>query len=142
MKTYYRILSYVKPYWKHLALSMVCTILYALLNGASVYLTIPLLDTLFQESANKNQQESVESTETSQNIIPDFIREPAQNVVDSFKDYIFEGDISDVLIKICHADFSCFPRQKYFCLPAGVFSSLRGTGRDKRFTQCGLQSLA
>ena len=134
MKTYYRVLSYVKPYWKHLLLSMGCTILYALLNGASVYLTIPLLDTLFQESANKEQTENVESNDASQNIIPEFIREPAENVIDNFKDYIFEGDISDVLIKICLLILIAFLGKNIFAYLQAYFLAYveQGVIRDLR----------
>ncbi|MHB8906117.1 MAG: hypothetical protein ACYC6D_08335, partial [Melioribacteraceae bacterium] len=49
MKTYYRVLSYIKPYRKHLTASVLFSILYALLNTVSVYLLIPLLNTLFEE---------------------------------------------------------------------------------------------
>lgn len=58
MKTYLRLLSYIKPYWKHLSASIIFTILFALLNGASVYLTIPLLDTLFIGKTTAGQTSS------------------------------------------------------------------------------------
>lgn len=134
MKTYYRILSYVKPYWKHLTLSMICTILYALLNGASVYLTIPLLDTLFQESANKEKTDAVQSDDAAQNIIPEFIREPAGNLVESIKEYIFDGDISDVLIKICILILFAFMGKNIFAYLQAYFLAYveQGVIRDLR----------
>lgn len=102
MKTYWRILSYVKPFWKHLSVSVICSILYALLNGASVYLTIPLLDTLFQESGEA-QQEVVESQPEADvpGIIPDFISSTINSVVESFQNFIFSGSTVDTLFKIC-----------------------------------------
>ncbi|MCF8261378.1 MAG: ATP-binding cassette domain-containing protein [Melioribacteraceae bacterium] len=101
MKTYFRILTYVKPFWKHLTISVLCTILYALLNGASIYLTIPLLDTLFQQKQNVeiNDEQKVGLNETD--ILPESITEDLSSVKKSFNDFVFDGSISEVLIRIC-----------------------------------------
>lgn len=100
MKTYLRVLSYIKPYWKHLSASVLCTILFALLNGTSVYLTIPLLDTLFQQNENQvgNSTSSVEKTS---GILPGFINDFKENVSDAFNNYVFSGSKIDALVKIC-----------------------------------------
>jgi len=102
MNTYLRILSFVKPYWKHLIVSFVFTILFAVLSGVSIYLTIPLLDTLFQESSNKNivinQSTGVES---AAGITPDFIENIKNEITTSFNNYILSGEKTDILIKIC-----------------------------------------
>lgn len=42
-----RILYYVRPYGGKLGLSVVCSVLYSIFSGLSIYLTIPLLETLF-----------------------------------------------------------------------------------------------
>ncbi len=42
-----RILGLTRPYWKHISASVVLTVFYSLLSGASIYLFIPLLDILF-----------------------------------------------------------------------------------------------
>ena len=120
MNIYLRILNYVRPYWKHLTLSMICTILYALLSGASVYLTIPLLDTLFQESTvtqtdstgtvavmpslNAVQQQNHESgtgTVKQDDSIFGWVSETIDGVVNSIKSFILSGDSTEILIKIC-----------------------------------------
>ena len=100
MKTYLRILKFVKPYWKHLASSVACTILYALLNGASVYLTIPLLDTLFQESGSQ-QVVQQEITGDNTTFLPDWLVHTAESIVDSFKEFVFSGSQTEILFKIC-----------------------------------------
>ncbi|MFO7448251.1 MAG: ABC transporter transmembrane domain-containing protein [Ignavibacteriaceae bacterium] len=102
MKTYLRILTYVKPYWKHLTLSMVFTILFAVLNGASVYLTIPLLDTLFQESSVQ-QTASAEpgSVEKATSILPGWVQEIGEGISSTFNDFVFSGNKLDALVKIC-----------------------------------------
>ena len=69
MNTYRRILEFVYPYWKHIIVSVVCTLLYSILHGASVYLSIPLLDTLFQQSENVTEKISQTTNITDINIV-------------------------------------------------------------------------
>lgn len=99
MNTYKRVLKYVKPYWKHLTISVLCTFLFAALNGASVYLTIPLLDTLFQESsAPENRTEQLSDASS---ILPSWLVTIKDDIVNSFNDYVFEGGKMEALFKIC-----------------------------------------
>jgi len=98
MVTYFRILKYVKPYWKHLLISVVCTILFAALNGASVYLTIPLLDTLFQETVH---QEVTPKTDKDAGFLPEWINNLGSDLSDWFNKFVFSGDNIEALIKIC-----------------------------------------
>ncbi len=100
MKTYFRLLEFVKPYWRHISLSVVFTIFYALLNGASIYLTIPLLDTLFQQ--NKNSAVVRQTTAAhSTSVLPHWITNWVNSLAAEFKHFIFSGSINDVLLKIC-----------------------------------------
>lgn len=101
MKTYFRILQYVKPYWKHLLLSIIFTIFFALLNGISVYLTIPLLDTLFQESSRKQTVEQVSPIEKASGILPDWISKLGSDITNSFNEFVLSGTKSEALLKIC-----------------------------------------
>lgn len=101
MKTYFRILNFVKPYWKHLGLSVIFTILFAALNGISVYLTIPLLDTLFQESIKKETTEQPAAIETAGSILPDWLVKIGDEISRSFNAFVFSGDKTEALLKIC-----------------------------------------
>lgn len=101
MKTYFRILQYVKPYWRHLLLSIIFTIFFALLNGISVYLTIPLLDTLFQESSRKQTVEQVSPIEKASGILPDWISKLGNDITNSFNEFVLSGSKSEALLKIC-----------------------------------------
>lgn len=102
MQTYYRILSYVKPYWRHLLLSMMCTTLFALLNGASIYLAIPLLDTLFQQQEVETVEEKPDTiAEIGEEVIPDWFTSTLANAKNTFFDFIFSGTEVDSLLKIC-----------------------------------------
>lgn len=82
-----------------MSLSVICTIMFALLNGLSIYLSIPLLSTLFNE-----QKEVVQQTDTQEfndTFLPDFIDRTVTNITRGFNDYIFAGDKYDVLLKVC-----------------------------------------
>lgn len=122
MNTYLRIISYVKPYWKHLVLTFLFTIFYALLNGASVYLTIPLLDTLFQESASRKVPQQTQ-IEQAKSILPDWIQDIQHSVTESFNQYILSGDKADVLIKICVVILIAFLFKNIFAYLQGYFMS-------------------
>jgi subfamily B ATP-binding cassette protein MsbA len=100
MKTYYRILSFILPYWKYLSASIIFTVLYALLNGVSVYLTIPLLDTLFQEGGKK-QVSQVTLNQFNSNHITNWFTRTTENLSNSFNKYMFMGSSKDILFKMC-----------------------------------------
>lgn len=122
MNTYLRIISYVKPYWKHLVLTFLFTIFYALLNGASVYLTIPLLDTLFQESATKKVQQQSQ-IEQAKSFLPDWVQNIQHSVTQTFNNYILSGDKADILIKICFVILIAFLFKNIFAYLQGYFMS-------------------
>ncbi len=58
MKTYRRILRYVKPYWAPLAGSLFCILAFTLLSSASLISIVPFLNTLFNVAGGTvfNQQ--------------------------------------------------------------------------------------
>ncbi|MBZ0200921.1 MAG: ABC transporter ATP-binding protein/permease [Ignavibacteriaceae bacterium] len=135
MKTYFRILQYVRPYWKHLALSVVCTILFAVLNGASVYLTIPLLDTLFQESPKIGQVEKPATTiDAAKGIMPDWIKDIEQDISKTFNDYVFSGNKLEALMKICVLVLFAFFAKNIFGYMQAYFLAFveQGTMKDLR----------
>ena len=77
------------------------TILFAILNGVSVYLTIPLLDTLFQESTSKQATTQTSNIEKTSSILPDWINNLKEDTVQSFNNFVLGGDKPEMLIKIC-----------------------------------------
>lgn len=80
---------------------MIFTILFALLNGLSVYLTIPLLDTLFQESARNVTLEQPSTIEKASSVLPNWLVKVGDEVSHSFNEFVFAGDKSEALMKIC-----------------------------------------
>jgi len=47
MRALRRVFSYIRPYWKHLIISILCTVMFTALSGASVWLLTPLMRTVF-----------------------------------------------------------------------------------------------
>jgi subfamily B ATP-binding cassette protein MsbA len=91
----------VRPYWKHLLGTVFLSILYAVFNGVSIYLVIPLLDTLFQESSVVPSVENSTNNETVSSLIPDFLIDIKDTVVSWFVDFVYLGDKIEILVKIC-----------------------------------------
>jgi subfamily B ATP-binding cassette protein MsbA len=103
LNTYKRIIKFVVPFWKHLIVAVIFSFLYSILHGASVYLSIPLLDTLFQQS-EKPEQVIENSEETSQglyNLVPDWISNRIEELSNTFQSFIFTGETPEILFRIC-----------------------------------------
>ncbi len=97
------------------------TILFAILNGVSVYLTIPLLDTLFQESSSKQTTEQTSQIEKASSILPDWIINLKEDTVKAFNDFVLAGDKPEVLIKICLLILAAFILKNFFGYIQGYF---------------------
>jgi len=91
--TFLRILKYVRPYLKQLALSVFFTILFSIFSGVSIYLAIPLLETLFSQ----DYISALSKLGSSSGFFSDL-----KNTFFSFLfKYVFSGTHSEALIKIC-----------------------------------------
>ncbi len=136
MSTYYRILSFVKPYWKHLSLSVIFTIFYSLLSGATVYLTIPLLDTLFKEGSKNRVLLSSAKVSHSPSLIPQWVTNFFDSIIEAFKHFIFSGNVTEVLLKICFLILITFLGKNIFGYLQAYFLAYveQGVIRDIRNT--------
>jgi subfamily B ATP-binding cassette protein MsbA len=134
LKTYFRILNYIKPYWKHLIASVFFTILFALLNGGSIYLTIPLLDTLFQESSTVGVQQSTSNLEKASQVLPNWFDDIKQAVSDTFNSFVFSGSKTEALLKICILILFTFLGKNLFGYLQAYFLAVveQGLTRDLR----------
>lgn len=108
MNTYLRILQYTKPYWKHIVLTFIFTVLFAILSGLSVYLTIPLLNTLFQESSTDKTIQQFPTVDQTSSILPGWIIETKDDISNTFNKYILSGEKTEVLFNICVVIFVSF----------------------------------
>ncbi len=91
-----RILHYVKPYRGKLGLSVLCSVLFSIFSGLSIYLTIPLLETLFQGPANV-----AVSTGTTSSVLPQWLIGLKTTLAAWFQAVIFSSDPSASLRNIC-----------------------------------------
>lgn len=95
LRVFLKVLSYARPYWKHLVLSVFFTILFSIFSGVSIYLAIPLLETLFsQDYITALEKIGVSSGEG-------FLDEMKKRFFGFLFEYIFSGTHSEALIKIC-----------------------------------------
>jgi len=135
MNTYFRILNFVKPYWKHLFLSVFCTIIFALFSGLSIYLTIPLLDTLFQQPS-QTAVEQVTSQDHTSNILPDWVEKIKDDASAAFRNFVFTGDKLESLLRICILVFLSFLLKNIFGYAQAYFLAYAeyGSMKDLRDT--------
>jgi subfamily B ATP-binding cassette protein MsbA len=134
MKTYLRILNYVKPYWKHLTFSIVATVLYALLNGASVYLAIPLLDTLFQEAGGSQAIPQTTTDPAAAEVLPGWFSQFMNDLTQTFQNFIFSGSEVESLFKICTLILFAFLGKNMFAYLQAYFLAFveQGVIKDMR----------
>ena len=98
MRIFLRILKYVKPYWRKLTLSILCTFLFSILSAASVYLTLPLLQTFFDQSPASGQ---VMQTPPRNSLVPNEVISFKHNVEEYLRQTVFSPDKNETLYKIC-----------------------------------------
>lgn len=96
MRNYIKILRFVKPYKKLLVISFALSIIFSFLNAISVYLTIPLLRTLFQPG---NPLEIIKSQYGSSQNIFDILRFKFESWIFLYGDkYYLLGKVSILII--------------------------------------------
>ncbi len=71
------------------------------MNGLSIYLVIPLLDTLFQEGKAVGQPSTTQQIEQTSSLLPDFINNFKESISNWFTGFVYTGDKIDILMKIC-----------------------------------------
>jgi subfamily B ATP-binding cassette protein MsbA len=109
MKEYFRLVKLLKPYRHLLVLSFVLIVFYSIFNAASIYLSIPLLKTLFTGSS------------------ADLSVLPSKNFFDSLRamadSYIFSaGDKYSALVKVCILLFAAYLMKNLFSFMQGVLT--------------------
>ncbi len=93
MKPYFRLLKYVRRYWLYLTVSILCTVFFSFFNAASIYLSIPLLDTLFnQNSSITSSLTGVASQQTGS------LKESINTLINTS---LLQGTKSEALLRIC-----------------------------------------
>jgi subfamily B ATP-binding cassette protein MsbA len=129
-----RILVFIKPYWKHITTSIVFTFLYALMHGLSIYLTIPLLDTLFLQNEVSQSEASSDSSAGSLLPIEGWFDETVAEIKNAFETYILSGSTTEVLFNICILIMIAFVAKNLFSYLQAYFLAYveQGLIRDLR----------
>ncbi|MGB5873002.1 MAG: ABC transporter transmembrane domain-containing protein, partial [Bacteroidota bacterium] len=116
MTIYGRVVRYVRPYWKWLAVSMAASVVFSFFSGVSIYLTIPLLETLF--SAGAPAAEAAQSS-PGVSFIPDWANTFIQSFSSWFRQLVFRENPLDSLLNICAVMLGAFLFKNLF----GYFQS-------------------
>jgi subfamily B ATP-binding cassette protein MsbA len=111
MTTYARILSFIRPYRLTLALSIICSIFFSIFSGVSIYLIIPLLQTLFAGGA-VGQASAASATGSS--FLPGWLVAAKDAATEAFRHAVFRPDPADSLFIICVIIVSAFLLRNLF----------------------------
>lgn len=104
MKTYLRMLQYLRPYWKLIVLNGFCVITYAVLSGVSVLSVSPFVRILFQDTGHTiASAPAAPSSGDSQDLemIPQEVRGFASGVRQRVEKYLLLDDRVHALARFC-----------------------------------------
>lgn len=101
----------MRPYWRTLVLSVTCTIFFSIFSGASIYLTIPLLETLFDQTPI---EVAAVQTPPKNQLVPNEIVSIKQYVENTLREFLFDGTKAESLFKICGLIFFVFLLKNIF----------------------------
>jgi subfamily B ATP-binding cassette protein MsbA len=93
-----RVLKYVRPYWPRLAFSMFCSMVFSLFSGISIYLTIPLLETLFGKGSGGAP---AAVTAPGSSLLPGWLLSAKDSIASGFQQLLFRATPSESLLNIC-----------------------------------------
>ena len=122
MNTFSRILKYFKPYKFYIGLAIICSVMFAVMNGITVYLSSPLLDTLFRQ-AGVTDTAPAQTIETDQveSLTPGWITKISDSIAERFDEFVFTGSIKEILLKICLLILTAFFLKNLFGYLQGYF---------------------
>jgi subfamily B ATP-binding cassette protein MsbA len=98
MSLFSRVLNYMRPYRKRLVLSVLCSIVYSVFSGVSIYLIIPLLETLFSGSVGAA---SPPVSPSMPSFVPGWLMELKANVAHAQQGLVLTGEVHGSLFRIC-----------------------------------------
>ncbi|HSQ75487.1 MAG TPA: ABC transporter ATP-binding protein [Bacteroidota bacterium] len=103
MMIYRRVLRYLRPYWHKLVASMLCSVMFSLASGMSIYLTIPLLETLFFKPSGSTAAPTAVPSAVSPaaSILPDWLAGLKDRAAQMFQELVFRDNPADSLLNIC-----------------------------------------
>ncbi|MFA7360852.1 MAG: ABC transporter ATP-binding protein [Candidatus Kapaibacterium sp.] len=123
MKIYLRIITYIKKYKKYIFLSVIMSLLFSVFSALSIYLTIPLLKTLFTGTQTQTAQ-------TTDNLTGFY-----QSIQKVFEDFILSGSKESAILKVSLLILAAFFLKNITGFFQSVFMQYveKGVLRDIRF---------
>jgi len=112
MSFYARILKYLRPYWLKLAASVGCSIMFSIFSGMSLYLIIPLLETLFTKG--RPAASAAVSVQPSVSFLPDWLLNLKEHLANAFQQLVFRENPADSLFIICIIVVGAFFFRNFF----------------------------
>ncbi|MCK4550173.1 MAG: hypothetical protein KAU49_08375, partial [Candidatus Krumholzibacteria bacterium] len=99
LRTYMRLLGYLKPWWKRVMILFICTTIFATLSGVSLTLIPPFLNIVF--STEPAQVEEREEGDHGSLLIPDAIESRIDILQKQATAIIYEGTPTERLARFC-----------------------------------------
>ena len=112
MKTYTRVLRYLRPYKARLGASILCSMLFSVFSGLSIYLTIPLLETLFGRGGPGSPPVAVAPGSSS--VMPGWLGGLREALASVFQQAVFSGTAEQSLLNICIVIVLAFLLKNFF----------------------------
>jgi ATP-binding cassette, subfamily B, bacterial MsbA len=97
MSIYQRVLHYIRPYSGKLALSVFCSIMFSVFSGISIYLTIPLLETLISGTPGG----ATAQLQAGSSLVPGWLTSLKDGLASWFQSMVFAGDPMQSLRNVC-----------------------------------------
>ncbi len=132
MTIYRRVLKYLRPYWMKLIASMACSVMFSLFSGMSIYMTIPLLETLFFRPSAAPA--AAVAAQPGVSFLPDWLVHVKDQLAQGFQYLMFRENPADSLFNICIVVVvSFFFRNVFGYLQSNMMMSVeQGLIRDVR----------
>ncbi len=109
MSTYGRLFAYLRPYRTRLILSMICSVGFSIFSGLSIYLTIPLLETLFGQG-----KPAAIGLPAPTSRLPEWFVEIKAELAEFFQRLLIGGSVEESLLKICFMVIAAFLLKNIF----------------------------
>jgi subfamily B ATP-binding cassette protein MsbA len=109
MIIYRRVLGYLRPYSRKVASSILLSLLFSAFSGVSIYLTIPLLETLFNAGGAVPQVAAPAAS-----VVPGWLMGLKDQLSQAFRDLVFRPDPTESLLNICIVIILAFLFKNFF----------------------------
>ena len=101
MKTFLRILRYLKYYWLHLVGSILCIVLFTVFNSATLISVMPFLHTIFNVDGQSATSSQVVDSPVLDKSVPKVLEGSRQALKDKLYQFFLGEDKQKALLRLC-----------------------------------------